>query len=255
METMTERESLGTAGALDGAAGERADGATPGSPLGSLSAQCAERAAFYRLLSQLYYEPLSQAQVDAMDPDALRDLACVAESPLAAEGYNDMYRALRHRDTGTRQVLNVDFTGAFYGTRTFEGLTAEPYESLYTSAEGRLMGPARTDVHRTFTQAGIKVGEGVDLPDDHLSFELEYLALLCDRCQEALDADDRRQALETLGMQRAFLEEHVLNWFGRFYNLSNRVLQTRFYRGVNKVARSFLEGERATIEQADRALR
>lgn len=231
------------------AAGQSNDAPDCLADLADLAANCAERAAFYRLLSQLYYEPLSQEQIDAMDPDALRDLSSVAENPCAAEGYNDMYRALRHRDTGTRQVLNVDFTGAFYGTRTFEGLTAEPYESLYTSAEGRLMGPARTEVHRTFAQAGVRVEEGIDLPDDHLSFELEYLALLCDRCGEALDAGERQTALETLEMQRAFLEEHVLNWFGRFYNLSNRVLQTRFYLGVNKVARAFLEDELVTIDR------
>ena len=219
-----------------------------------LAAQCAERASFYRLLGQLYFAPLSQAQIDALDVDAFHGISANCDNPLAAEGYNDMYRFLRHKDTGTRQVLNVDFTGAFYGVKTYEGLTAEPYESLYTNAAGTLMGPARTSVHREMAHNGIKVTDGIDLPDDHLTFELEYLAMLCERCQAALEVGDRAEARNGLKAQRTFLETHVLAWFTRFYNLSNKLLETRFYRGVNKIARAFLDDELATIDMIDTAL-
>ena len=215
--------------------------------LRGLVIRCSERASFYRLLGQLYFEPLTQEQIDAMDANAFRDLSSASDNPLAAAGYNDMYRSLRHRHTGTRQILNVDFTGTFYGVRTYEGLTAEPYESLYTSAAGMLMGPARHTVHREMACSGIKVADGIDLPDDHLTFELEYLAVLCERCQCALEAGDRKTALSAIKTHRLFLEEHVLNWFPRFYNLSNKLLETRFYQGVNKVARAFLDSESATI--------
>ncbi len=218
-------------------------------PQAGLRAELEGRAAFLRTLAELYFAPLTQEQVDALDPDALHGLASRTDDPLAAEGYGDMYRALRHRDSGTRQELNVDFTGTFYGVRTYEGLAAEPYASLYTSPEGVLAGPARTSARRALARGGVRVADGVDLPDDHLSFAFEYLALLNDRAAEALDEGDGAGVRAAIEEQRDFLDECVLGWFPRFYNLSNKVLETRFYRGVNKVAKAFLTSEHDELDR------
>lgn len=202
--------------------------------------ELAQHAGFLRMLSELYFKPLNQSQIDALDVEAFHDLALTSDNELMAEGFNDIWRFLRRRDTGIRQVLNVDFTGAFYGACAYEGLYAEPYESLYTSAEGVLMGPARDAVFSTYKTHGMKIQDGLDLPDDHLSFELEFLATLCDRACQALQSGDTAAAREELALAQQFSRDHIGNWFNRFYNLSNKVLTTRFYKGVNKVAKALL---------------
>ena len=122
------------------------------------------RADFYRQIAQWYFAPLSEEQIEAL---AAQDLRALAEDDQSsyAEGYNDLYRALRLRHTGTRQALAADFTGAFYGVTTAEGETAQPFESLYRYDGGSLMGQPRGEVYRALKQARLKVREGLDLPD------------------------------------------------------------------------------------------
>ena len=222
--------------------------------LHDISTDLTQHAAFLRMLAGLYFKPLTQEQIDALDADAFHTLALTSEDALSAEGYNDIWRFLRRRDTGTRQVLNVDFTGAFYGASTYEGLCAEPYESLYTNAEGVLIGPARDAAFHIYKDHGMKVQEGLDLPDDHLTFELEFLAALCDRATQALQAADAGAAKEEISLARDFSRDHVCNWFNRFFNLSNKLLTTRFYRGVNKIAKAFLLVEPDYYERLEDAL-
>ena len=114
----------------------------------------ASRADMYRQVAQWFFAPLSEEQIDALASQDLRGLAEEDGSPYA-DGYNDLYRALRLRHTGTRQALAADFTGVFYGATTEGGQTAQPFESLYRCDGGALMGESRGEVYRTLTRASI----------------------------------------------------------------------------------------------------
>ena len=139
-----------------------------------------DRASLYRLLASLYYQPLSEEQIDALAASDLAGLAGDSESPFAP-AYRDLHGALRLRHTGTKEELAADFTGAFYGIRTRKGRTAQPFESLFrTQGPGQLMGEARSEVYRELRAHQLRVPEGVDLPEDHLSFIFAYLGRLCD---------------------------------------------------------------------------
>ena len=181
------------------------------------------RADFYRQIAQWYFAPLSEEQIEAL---AAQDLRALAEDDQSsyAEGYNDLYRALRLRHTGTRQALAADFTGAFYGVTTAEGKTAQPFESLYRYDGGSLMGQPRGEVYRALKQVRLKVREGLDLPEDHLSFIAALEAELCDRAATYLrdgDVRDRASAMVT----------------------------TRFYRGVLKVTDAFFNDEPGMMDE------
>ena len=120
----------------------------------------ASRADMYRQVAQWFFAPLSEEQIDALASQDLRGLAEEDGSPYA-DGYNDLYRALRLRHTGTRQALAADFTGVFYGATTEGGQTAQPFESLYRCDGGALMGESRGEVYRTLKKARLKVHEGL----------------------------------------------------------------------------------------------
>ena len=196
------------------------------------------RSAFYRTLSSLYFNTLTQEQIDRL---AQTDFSAFgADEPLLIAGFDDMRRYLRKRNTGTRQELAVDFTSTFLGSQTYEGRTATPYESVFRSESGELMQEPRNEVYRTFKKAAIKLREGVDLPEDHLSFEFEFVAILCDRIVEALNDDDAASAVRILKSQRTFIEDHILSWFDDLAERANKLLQTRFYRGVLKITKGYL---------------
>lgn len=206
------------------------------------------RADFYRQIAQWYFAPLSEEQIEAL---AAQDLRALAEDDQSsyAEGYNDLYRALRLRHTGTRQALAADFTGAFYGVTTAEGKTAQPFESLYRYDGGSLMGQPRGEVYRALKQARLKVREGLDLPEDHLSFIAALEAELCDRAATYLQDGDVAAAARTLSDQRAFFDEHIASWFGDFRDRASAMVTTRFYRGVLKVTDAFFNDEPGMMDE------
>jgi putative dimethyl sulfoxide reductase chaperone len=204
------------------------------------------RGAFYRTLSSLYLNTLTQEQIDTL---AEADFSAFgADEPLLTAGFDDMRRYLRKRNTGTRQELAIDFTSTFVGAQAYEGRSAVPYESVFRSESGLLMQEPRNEVYRTFKKAAVKLREGIDLPEDHLSFEFEFLAILCDRTVDALKAGDTKGAVEILTAQRAFVEDHILSWFDDLAELANKMLKTRFYRGVLKITKGYLEVDIAAIK-------
>ena len=213
----------------------------------------ASRADMYRQVAQWFFAPLSEEQIDALASQDLRGLAGEDGSPYA-DGYNDLYRALRLRHTGTRQALAADFTGVFYGATTEGGQTAQPFESLYRCDGGALMGESRGEVYRTLKKARLKVHEGLDLPDDHLSFDAAYEAELCDRAAALLGESDRAGALQVLSEQRAFFEEHIASWFDDFRNRASSMVTTRFYQGILKVTAAFFADEPVLMDDLEKCL-
>ena len=201
------------------------------------------RASFYETLASLYFKPLTQKQIDAM---AAADFSAYADvNDVFAEGLNDMARYLRRRNSGTRQELAVDFTGAFAGTSAYEGKTAVPYKSVFTSDKGLMYQEGYQEVFTAFKHEAVKRRAGLDWPDDHLSFMCQFMAILSRRASRALEQGDVSGAVHDLEASREFLERHMASWFTDFASLASRLLSTRFYRGVLKVTEGFfkLDGE------------
>lgn len=208
-----------------------------------------DRASLYRLLASLYYQPLSEEQIDALAASDLAKLASDSESPFAP-AYRDLHGALRLRHTGTKEELAADFTGAFYGIRTREGRTAQPFESLFrTQGPGQLMGEARSEVYRELRARRLQVAEGLDLPEDHLSFLCTYLAHLCDQAAAAANAGDREGARAALADQRAFFDAHIASWADTFIAQARLMVETRFYRGVLKLTEAFFAEEPDAMDE------
>mgnify|MGYP000308504567 FL=1 len=133
------------------------------------------RASFYRTLASLYFKELDQAGIDALSNEDLT--ATGVDDELMEEGYADMAAYLKHRDGGTRQELATDFAGAILAAGSYDDRRATPYESVFTSESGLLMQEARDDVYRRFCEARVAVDEGLRTPEDHLSFEFEFMLL------------------------------------------------------------------------------
>ena len=204
------------------------------------------RAAFYETLASLYFMPLKQEDVDRM---AAADFSAYADlNEDFADGLNDITRYLRKRNTGTRDELAVDFTGAFAGVKVYEGKTAVPYKSVFTNSDGLLYQEGYRDVFQAFKAECVKKREGLDWPDDHISFMCEFMALLSRRTARALAAGDAAEALRELQVSRAFLDDNILSWFDRFGERALLLLKTRFYKGVLKVSKGFFALDRETID-------
>lgn len=122
------------------------------------------------------------------------------------------------------------------------------YESVYTSEEGLLMQDARDDVRAQYRACGFTLDEGLSLPEDHLSFELEFMALLCEReasCEDALDAQELDK---TRAAEQRFLGEHLLVWTPDFCRNLHERARCGLYRGLASSLSQFLSLEREEFD-------
>lgn len=198
----------------------------------------AGRAAYYRMLGELYFRELTQEQVDHL---AGMDFAGLAgDDALIAEGYEDMRRYLRHANSGTRQALACDYAHTFLAAGNYETFAATPYESVFTSELGLMMQEARDEVYKMYCAQHIQPQADLHMPEDHLAFEFEFLATVIERTNAALLADDLDRACELAETVASFHRLHQLNWVDGLCDAVLDVAETRFYRGVAKVTRGFV---------------
>lgn len=137
--------------------------------------------------------------------------------------------------------LAVDFAQLFIGPGPGK---APPYESVFTSEDGRLYGDAYADVIQTLRREGIGVADGFAAPADHAAVELAVVAHLIDR----VDGDEELPATATPDAEASFLRDHVMNWFPRWLEHVEREARTAFYRSAAQLLTVFLERERARLE-------
>ena len=173
------------------------------------------RAMFYRTLAYYYLHELTEEQIESI---ASQDLEIFEDaSSLISEGYADM--------------------------KAYETFAATPYESVFTSEEGLMMQDARDEVYKMYCVEQMQPNEELRIPEDHVSFEFEFMALLIDRLNDGLAAGDFERALRYAERCRAFNADHQLNWIDDLCDAIVDVAETVFYVGVSKITRGFIHDE------------
>ena len=203
------------------------------------------RAAFYDLLAAIYFRPLTAEQTDNIAEMDWSEYADVNE--LFADGVNDITRYLRKRNSGTRQALACDYAHTFLAAGNYETFAATPFESVFTSQLGLMMQEARDDVYKMYCEQGIQPQADLHVPEDHVSFEFEFLATVIERTNAALLTGDFARAQALAETVSDFHRLHQLNWIDDLCDAVLDVAETRFYRGVAKVTRGFVHMETEVV--------
>ena len=206
------------------------------------------RKGFYEFLASVYKVELTEEQIESL---AKCDLP--ADDEFVGAGYSAVKEYLRHRDSGTRQELAVDYARVFLGAGMYEQITAPPYESVYTSPEHLLMQEARDEVVACYLSEGLGLPAENTTPEDHLSFELQFMAKLIERAQAALEAGDDARYAALCEKQRLFFDEHLAGWVPRLCADVRAYARTAFYRGIADITEGFLALEDQVIEPVDKA--
>lgn len=214
-----------------------------------LSEQIAEnraRAEMYRLLASVFFRELDESQI-----------ATLKAAPLAApeegrmkRGSDAVYRAFRLAAPDVLTRLRVDYARIFLAAGVYEGDTAVPFESVFTGEEGILMDEAREQVVAIFRAEEVTVDPELQSPEDHLSFELEFMAILSDRIAEAWEREDEAEARRLMGVQASFAQDHLLNWMP---DLAERVVsfaKEPFYPAFMDYAIGFVEDDESWLEDS-----
>ncbi len=202
----------------------------------------------YRFLSQMLFRELNAEAIGALrEQEWPRDTG----NEHLDRGYGQVRRFFSFASTDARTQLAVEYARIFLAAGVFsqDVATAVPYESVFTS-EGRLMmQESRDDVVRRYAADGFAVNPELHEPEDHLAFELEYLAHMSERALAALGQEDLEALHANLKRQREFIEVHLLNWVGDLHRVAEQYAKTTFYTGMLLVAQGALEQSRALIDE------
>lgn len=204
-----------------------------------------ERADCYRLLSSLYFKEVSEEFIEALSVSSLE----FSENKCLKEGFASLKNYLLRRGPDPRTDLAVDYARVFLAAGIYEGEAANPYESIYTSKEGLIMQDARDEVRLIYLRQGVNVNGELNLPEDHLSFELEFLAIMSDKAREALEGDDTETLIENLALQRSFVESHLLDWLPDLFSRIITCARQPFYPAIMQITLGFIEEDRALLDE------
>lgn len=117
---------------------------------------------------------------------------------------------------------------------------AVPYESVYRGKEGLLFEESTFAVRRAYEAFGLVVPNLNREPDDHIALEFSFLAHLCLRALDALDAGDDLKVDQCLAGEQAFLDDHVLQWMPTMLEAMLAQAETPFYRAFAQLAQGVL---------------
>ena len=198
------------------------------------------RAKFYQFLAAVYARP--------PEPDFLEFLAgWVASVAGTDDTFLPLSKQIRHSfsrlDSFFKQnsqgpakelaeALSVDFTRLFRGIKPGYS-PLPPYESVYREEAGRVFDELTVNVHQEYLRFGFDLTNGLEgEPPDHISFELEFMYLLCRQEAEAWEREDEDEALKLRHAERNFLAEHLLAWLPRICDEMRKHDQLGFFSSL-----------------------
>ncbi len=202
----------------------------------------------YRFLSQMLFRELNEEAIAALKA---QDWPRETGNATLDRGYALARRFFNFASSDIRTQLAVEYARVFLAAGVFGSgkLTAVPYESVFTSEEHLMMQASRDDVVRRFLADGFKVNPDLHEPEDHLSFELEYVSHMSGKAAEALEAGDFEVLAANVDRQLEFIDAHLLNWVGDLYETAREYAKTTFYTGMLLVAMGAAEQSRDLLAE------
>lgn len=134
--------------------------------------------------------------------------------------------------------LRVDYAQLFIANNP---MRVPPWESVYFSEDRLTFQEAAIDVERWFMQLGLQINTNNKEPNDHIAFELSFVARCAEMASHAQRTQQDELFIRLLSVQQQFLEKHLLRWGGKWAELAYENARTDFYRGVALIVRGALQ--------------
>ena len=170
--------------------------------------------------------------------------------------------ALQHIDKGLKLITSYGSRNGLPGntlldekaltnlskdwTRLFRGVERDgilpPYESLYRT--GKLQEKPAREIHRLFSQMGIRVPDEWHQPQDYIGVELDFMRLLCSREFEVCEKQEKKFIVEVVAAEKSFIEHHLGAWASKFCEKMGEQAREDYYRGIAKLTIGLIEYDR-----------
>lgn len=211
-----------------------------------------ERAAVYQFLSSMLLKEFESEHIAQLSSFASME---VDDSEMR-QALDVVKRYTTMAGADPRTDLAVDYARIFLSAGVYEGVTAEPYESVFTSDEHLLMQDARDDVLGFYRKLGVAVNPHLHMPEDHLGIEFEFMALAAQKVAEMLSKEgicgDVVQAAE---LQQCFIHTHVLNWIDDLIEKVDEFAKLPVYPALMRFAKAYTKQDEELLEEMVQAFR
>ena len=196
-----------------------------------------ERSRLYGLLATIFRrEPSAEFLCHMNSPELIVAFAG------AGIDLGDDFRAGKIMDLA--DDLAIEYTRLFLGP----GKHISPHESVQLKrGSGILWGPETSAVRQAYRAAGFDMGEAETNIPDHLSVELDFLALLAREEAQAWAGQDHDRTVKFLQLQHSFISDHLGKWAARFCAKVKEEAEFSFYPAFADLLRGYLSGEKAEI--------
>lgn len=191
-----------------------------------------EAAALFTLLGRIFHGvPDRELVAAAVDGHAFDEVP-FAEGDEAEEGrrllaaWGDACGSPFSEDDFHR--LSAEYTRLFVGTRK---VVAPMWESVYFNKDRMVFQGQTFEVRRAYARYGLEVDALAHEPDDHLAYELLFVARLAGLAAERLRVGDADEARVILADMASFAVCHPLTWVSAWRDKVLQAAREDFYRG------------------------
>ncbi len=208
----------------------------------------------YTFLSQMLFRELNEEAIAALKG---QEWPTETGNETLDCGYAQVRRYFNFASTDIRTQLAVEYARVFLAAGVFgsDKMTAVPYESVFTSEGHLMMQASRDDVVRRFAADGFQVNPDLHEPEDHLAFELEYVAHMSRKAAELVEACNAEALAANVARQVEFIDAHLLNWVGNLYETAREYAKTTFYTGMLLVVLGAAEQSRDLLAEVSEQLK
>ncbi len=203
----------------------------------------------YRLLSQSFLHPDDDTvqTIRALAAELCEERTIQDELALSAE-FRQLCSTWRDIDEPAVRQIQARYVSLF-AAATGGRLPCPPYESTYMAARGVSDAIVLASVERDYATAGLYGTSTKKQAPDHISMEMEFLAILCGRESEAWEAEKTPQGIGLLEKESKFIDTHLGLWLRAFAHDVRKADEGGLYADVAAAALAFVTHDRDLVEE------
>jgi len=182
---------------------------------------------------------LAQLQAFELDEDSLAQLvdeqfpstlALQLESDQAREGVKVLSAAMALISKKVDQELLDELAADYANIYLIHQYSASPCESVWIDEDGLTMQEPMFQIRKWYKKYQLEVPDWRQRTDDHLVFQLQFIASLLEKEDE-----------ESLKDAAQFMDEHLLRWINDFSRRIASRAMTPFYAGLVILTSAYVE--------------
>lgn len=194
-----------------------------------------EKKNVYMIFSAYYHNQLWESEDIQKAVDILRDFAVTEEIPILSE-----LKRIEQSSNDDRAAAYYDFAKLFIGP---DQLRVPPYESVYVNQDRLIMTESTLKVRNFYEMCGVEISAKGKFPEDHMAFEMEFLAYLYHQTlQERIEKARIGQ----------FMQAHLSKWYREHLNDVIDTAKSDYCRAWAIVMLTIIEKDLVDIKKASK---